>query len=128
MRDELLGALRAARDQGQTVLFSSHVLAEVERVCDRVGILQRGRLVHQQTIAELQRASLVRVRFSKVPSVWPALAGLDADGTPTAESVVTHRGEPGPLLEWLGRQDVAALRVEPLGLAGIYSQYHGGEE
>jgi hypothetical protein len=29
------------------------------------------------------------------------------------------------LLEWLGEQDVTALRIEPLGLAGIYSQFHG---
>ena len=45
MRDELLGQLRRARDQGQAVLFSSHVLTEVEQVCDRVAILQQGRLV-----------------------------------------------------------------------------------
>jgi ABC-2 type transport system ATP-binding protein len=127
MRDELLGQLRAASERGQAVLFSSHVLAEVERVCHRVGILQRGKLVHEQTIAELQKASLVRVRFARVPTRWPSLPGLDADGPPAAESTVTHRGPAGPLLEWLGEQDVAALRVEPLGLAGIYSQYHGAD-
>src|SRR2546423_894859 len=41
MRDALLGQLDAARRRGQAVLFSSHVLAEVEQVCDRVAILQR---------------------------------------------------------------------------------------
>src|SRR5436190_8642325 len=45
MRDELLRQLRQAREHGQTVLFSSHALSEVEQVCDRVGILQQGRLV-----------------------------------------------------------------------------------
>jgi len=127
MRDELLGQLRAASERGQTVLFSSHVLAEVERVCDRVGILQRGKLVHEQTIAELQKASLVHVRFARVPTGWPDLPGLQAEQAPAAESVVTHRGAAGPLLEWLGEQEVAALRMEPLGLAGVYSQYHGAE-
>src|SRR5262249_49775477 len=53
MRDELLAQLRRARDQGQAVLFSSHVLGEVEQVCDRAGILQPGRLVHVQEMAEL---------------------------------------------------------------------------
>jgi ABC-2 type transport system ATP-binding protein len=125
MRDELLSQLRSAGERGQTVLFSSHVLAEVERVCDRVGILQRGKLVHEQTIADLQKASQVRVTFKKPPSAWPDLLGLDATDPPANESVLIHRGPAGPLLEWLGQQEVAALRVEPLGLAGVYSQYHG---
>jgi ABC-2 type transport system ATP-binding protein len=125
MRDELLSQLRAAGERGQTVLFSSHVLAEVERVCDRVGILQRGRLVHEQTIADLQKASQVRVTFKTAPSAWPDLPGLDADDPPATESILIHRGPAGPLLEWLGQQEVAALRVEPVGLAGVYSQYHG---
>src|SRR5207249_3018271 len=65
MRDELLGQLGQARDAGQAVLFSSHVLSEVERVCDRVGILQRGRLVHLQDMHALRRGRLVRARFDK---------------------------------------------------------------
>ena len=62
MRDELLAQLRLAREQGQAVLFSSHVLSEVEQVCDRVGILQRGRLVHVQNMASLQQGRLIHAR------------------------------------------------------------------
>src|SRR5207247_10803150 len=60
MRDQLLEKIRDAGKQGQAVLFSSHVLSEVERVCDRVGILQRGRLVHVQNMAELREGRRVR--------------------------------------------------------------------
>src|SRR5262245_35574647 len=76
MRDELLAQLRQARDHGQTVLFSSHVLTEVEQVCDRVGILQRGKLVHLQAMAELREARLVRARFKDATPDVPALDGL----------------------------------------------------
>ena len=76
MRDELLSQLRDARGRGQTVVFSSHVLAEAEAVCDRVGILQRGRLVHLQTIAELQAAQRVRVHFREPPAHWPDFLGV----------------------------------------------------
>jgi ABC-2 type transport system ATP-binding protein len=129
MRDELLGQLREARDRGQTVLFSSHVLAEVERVCDRVGILQRGRLVLEQTIAELCEELRVHVRFQRPPDAWPDLPGLEAvtDRQATAATFI-YRGEIGPLLDWLARQPVAELRVEPVGLAGVYARYHGAEE
>src|SRR5436309_14839620 len=54
MRDELLLQVRRARERGQTVLFSSHVLAEAEQVCDRVGILRRGQLVHPQAVSALR--------------------------------------------------------------------------
>src|SRR5947209_13964397 len=83
MRQELLGQLRRARDQGQAVLFSSHVLAEVEQVCDRVGILQKGRLAHLQDMTQLREARLVRARFAQEPAALPHLPGLqvltDAD-------------------------------------------------
>jgi ABC-2 type transport system ATP-binding protein len=124
MRDELLSQLRQARAQGQAVLFSSHVLTEVEQVCDRVAILQRGRLVHVQNMPELRQARRVRARLGS--------AGGDILELTDARNCQRHNGElnfeyAGPLpalLQWLARQDLQDLRIEPLGLAGIYQQYH----
>jgi ABC-2 type transport system ATP-binding protein len=128
MRDELLAQLREARRRGQAVLFSSHVLAEVEQVCDRVGILQRGKLVHLQSIADLNAEErLVHVRFRESPAELPAFAGLEVLHKQATEVRLSHRGPLGPLLDWLGEQPVADLRVEPLGLAGVYGRYHGVE-
>jgi ABC-2 type transport system ATP-binding protein len=126
MRDELLSQLREARSRGQAVLFSSHVLAEVEQVCDRVGILHEGKLVHMQSIAELNAEErLVHVHFREPPGTWPDLEGLEFLHRDGAEARLTHRGPLVPLLDWLGGQPVADLRVEPLGLAGVYARYHG---
>jgi ABC-2 type transport system ATP-binding protein len=128
MRDELLSQLRDARNRGQTVLFSSHVLAEVEQVCDRVGILQRGKLVHLQSIAELNaEEQMIQVRFRRPPSQWPDLPGLDVISQGDTQARLMHRGPLAPFLEWLGAQPVADLRVEPLGLAGVYARYHGAD-
>src|SRR5438309_3930376 len=65
MRDQLLGQLTEAKKRGQTVLFSSHVLTEVEQVCDRVAILRQGRLVHWQNMRELRQVRRVRVHLSE---------------------------------------------------------------
>ncbi len=46
-----------AKERGQTVFLSSHILSEVEAVCDRVGILRNGRLVDEGTLAELRHLS-----------------------------------------------------------------------
>jgi ABC-2 type transport system ATP-binding protein len=134
MRDILLDQLRTARDRGQAVLFSSHVLSEVEQVCDRVGILQRGRLVHVQTMTELRRASLIHARF--VDASWAKdetqpldgffdLPGLSLCGRDRDRLILEYAGETPPLLDWLSRHRIADLRIEPAGLGGIYHRYHG---
>jgi ABC-2 type transport system ATP-binding protein len=131
MRDELLEQLRQAKAQGQTVLFSSHVLQEVERVCDRVGILCRGRLVHLQPMQELRATRLARVRFA--PGMTPALnhalppglSGVTVQGQKDGELTLVCHGDLQPLLQWLAGQAVADLRLEPQGLGAIYRRYHG---
>jgi ABC-2 type transport system ATP-binding protein len=127
MRDELLAQLREAGRQGQAVLFSSHVLTEVEQICDRVGILQRGRLVHVQRMNELRTARLIRARFPQSPPAPPNLERLHLRAQHDGEVVWEYGGELPPLLDWLARQGVADLRVEPLGLSAIYHRYHGVE-
>jgi ABC-2 type transport system ATP-binding protein len=127
MRDELLGQLRQARDGGQAVLFSSHVLSEVERVCDRVGILQKGRLVHLQEMKDLQRARRVHARFAAGVSRLPDLPGLTLRGQSDGWVTWEQTGELAPLLRWLGTEPVLDLRVEPIGLGAIYHRYHGAE-
>jgi ABC-2 type transport system ATP-binding protein len=128
MRDELLQRLRQAREQGQAVLFSSHVLAEVERVCDRVGILQRGRLVHEESL-QASRVVMrsIRASFSVPVENVPELPGirgveLHEQGRQLA---LEYSGSLPPLLEWLAQRQVVDLRVEEVGLGAVYRRYHG---
>jgi ABC-2 type transport system ATP-binding protein len=127
MRDELLAQLRQAGKEGQSVLFSSHVLTEVEQVCDRVGILQRGRLVHVQSMAELRGGRRVRARFGGPVTDLPSLQGLQVQDRFDNQLALDYTGPLPPLLDWLARQPVVDLRLEPLGLATIYRRYHGVE-
>jgi ABC-2 type transport system ATP-binding protein len=125
MRDVLLAQLREARNQGQAVLFSSHVLAEVEQVCDRVGILQRGRLVHVQHMSELREARLVQARFGGPIPPLPDLPGLQAQAQHDHQITLEYAGPLPALLQWLAHQPVLDLHMEPLGLKPIYHRYHG---
>ena len=127
MRDELLEQLRQARDRGQAVLFSSHVLHEVEAVCDRVAILRRGELVHLQNMADLREGRVVSARFTgPPPASGPDGVELDPN-TITAEGrlQMTFRGPLPLLLDWLAKQPLADLVIEPQGLAPIYRKFHG---
>src|SRR5947209_6935216 len=92
MRDQLLAQLRQARDQGQAVLFSSHVLHEAEQVCDRVAVLQKGRLVHVQKMSELRRGRLIHARFEQPPEALPELEGLTVRGRSGGAITLEHTG------------------------------------
>jgi ABC-2 type transport system ATP-binding protein len=67
--------VRALRDQGRTVLLSSHVLAEAENLCDRLTIVRRGRTVQSGTLAELRHLTRTSVTVETARPV-PGLAGL----------------------------------------------------
>jgi ABC-2 type transport system ATP-binding protein len=125
MRDALLEQLRAAGRNGQAVLFSSHVLSEVERVCDRVGILKNGRLVHLQAMPELREARLVRVTVGKAVATAPELPSLYKFHVAGSRIEMEYAGPLPPLLDWLARHDARELQIEPLGLGPIYHRYHG---
>lgn len=69
--------VREAKARGQTVFLSSHILGEVEALCDRVGILRRGQLVDEGTLAELRHlsAETVEVTFAgQAPHLPPLMA------------------------------------------------------
>jgi sodium transport system ATP-binding protein len=50
----IVGFIRECREQGKTVLFSTHVMSEVEKLCDTIGIIHDGRLMAEGTLAELR--------------------------------------------------------------------------
>ncbi len=66
-RHDVREIIRALRDRGVTVFLNSHLLTEVEQVCDRVAIVDRGRVVADGSLAELLRGETVRVRVTDLP-------------------------------------------------------------
>lgn len=122
MRDELLDQIIEARDRGQTILFSSHVLHEVETVCHRVGILRLGKLVHLQSLSDLRTKRKVLVQFQKEPHApLPSDVAVERDRLNWKLHI---EGDLQPTLSWLAQHQVAELRIEPEGLGGIYQKYH----
>jgi sodium transport system ATP-binding protein len=54
---ELLDVVEELRDEGRTILFSSHIMSDAERICDRIAILHRGRILAEGTLDELRAAT-----------------------------------------------------------------------
>lgn len=64
MQKTFFDLIRAENERGATVLFSSHILSEVQRICDRVAIIKEGRIVSQQKISDLQENAYKNVSFT----------------------------------------------------------------
>ncbi|HLP09898.1 MAG TPA: ABC transporter ATP-binding protein [Opitutaceae bacterium] len=100
-RLEFKAAVRVLRDQGKSLLISSHILSELEEMCDELLFIDAGRIVHQGTSAALRRdggagPAVTRVRISLV-------------------------GEPGALAEWLAVQ--AGWRVVEALTDGLRAEF-----
>ena len=120
--------LRRQAARGTTVFFSSHVISEVDEVCQRVGILRQGRLVAVQPVAAMKGRSVrhVEVSFDSAPPPASEFAvdgirELRRDGA-TLEFEVA--GEIDPLLKALARYHVIDLRTAQPTLDEILLRYY----
>jgi ABC-2 type transport system ATP-binding protein len=128
MEREFRGCVAEARERGQTVFLSSHQLAEVEAVCDRVAILRAGRLIEVDSIADLRRLRLtvVEVSYRGVP---PSLKGIAA--VSGVEQMDGERlrfkltGSPVAALRALATADITALAMHEPTLEEIFLDYYG---
>lgn len=127
-RLDVLNLVREAKALGQTVVFSGHVLSEVEAICDRVAILRRGRLVHVEDMNARRRLRMLLVRFEgDAPPPFPEELGLSLRREEGRALLLEHRGELGPLLRWLATVPVADLAIGAEDLHSLYNEYHGAE-
>jgi ABC-2 type transport system ATP-binding protein len=125
-RAEVLELVLEARAAGRTVIFSSHVLSEVEDTCDRVAIVRAGRLVHEQSLDHLRRCHRIRARLrgslGAVPTALASSVSIveQQDGTVVLEAGASL----APLLGWLATLPLDEVRIEPVGLAAVYDRFH----
>jgi ABC-2 type transport system ATP-binding protein len=135
MEQQFRHAVREARDRGQTVFLSSHQLAEVEAVCDRVAILRAGRLVEVADVADLRALHRTEVTAT-VRGPLPELAGVpgitsvrvDGPADPAGTTVrFALAGPPAPALRALAAIDVVALQLREPTLEEIFLGYYGDD-
>lgn len=128
VRSTVVELVREARSAGQTVVFSGHVLSEVEAVSDRVAILRRGRLMHIEDMHTRRSLRMVLVRYERgAPEDFPEELGLTvrerhADGNTV---LLEHRGTVSPLATWIASQGLVDFAVGSEDLRSLYDRFHG---
>ncbi|TMF40720.1 MAG: ABC transporter ATP-binding protein [Chloroflexi bacterium] len=132
MQRAFYGILDDLREAGRTIFFSSHVLSEVERVCDRVAIVRRGRLVALEDVARLLERRKRNVELRVADGDLPRLEGVPgvsaiartADGRLTCQL----EGDVGPFLAALAGHSIVDLTIEPAHLEEAFLELYEDTE
>ena len=127
MQESFYELLADARDRGRTVFMSSHVLPEVERVCDRIAMLRKGKVVLLSSVQEARKLASRRVRVSfqqdvAVPASLPQGYQL-VDAKPRTW-ILRVTGQLGSLPAFLAALPVADLAVEEARLEDVLVKYY----
>jgi len=132
MEQEFRGCLREAGSRGKTILLSSHHLAEVEAVCDRVGILRCGRLVEVAGLNDLRRLRVTELTAvfasgtAPEPDELSGIAGISGVRRLSSTTLaLTMTGPPGPALSWLASRELGSLLIREPSLEEIFLDYYG---
>jgi len=125
----LRGFLAERAAAGRTVLFSSHVLSEVEAVCSRVGILAGGRLLAVETVAALRARVPRRMRArlrGEAPADLASVPGVLRAVLRGAEAELVVAGDVNPLLRRLATLDVEEVVFPEVQLEDVFMRYFRG--
>ncbi|GCE28857.1 ABC transporter ATP-binding protein [Dictyobacter alpinus] len=119
------------RQQGRTVLLSSHILSEVEALCDRVSIIRSGRLVESGSLTELRHLTRTSIsaNVAKTPDQLATLAGvhgLQVQGNRVRFEVDTS--ELNTVLSYLSSLDLQSLVSQPPTLEELFMRHYQMEQ
>lgn len=128
MQEELIRILRELASRGRTVFFSSHSLGEVERLCDRVAIVREGRLVADESLADLRAGAERHFTIRWSPDADPA-----SIAAPEFLDVLEHRdrlwqgtvtGSVPRLIHWADGQPIEDLAIGHPDLDSLFRRFY----
>ena len=122
IQHEFYGLVKEANKQGATIFFSSHVLSEVQRVCNRVGIIREGRLISTQTMEQLTAAQYKRVKATLDGAF--SLVGAEEIKKQGDTIEFLYKGSSDALLKALSVRHVSNILIEDPPLEDIFMTYY----
>jgi ABC-2 type transport system ATP-binding protein len=128
MQEEFLAVVDQERERGRTVFLSSHELDEVERICDRVGIIRDGRLIAVERLADLVGKTRRRASVEFANPVDPG----DLRGCPGVSALEAHgarvtfmvAGDLDPVVKAISRHTVIDLEFAHPTLEEVFLTYY----
>ncbi len=130
VQQTVLELVREAQADGRTVFFSSHILPEVQAVCDRVGIIRDGRLVATERVETLthQQFRRLKLHLQTMPAegVFTAVAGVRETSRQEGAILLEVRQNMAELLQTAAPYGILDLETLPVTLEEVFLAYYGG--
>jgi ABC-2 type transport system ATP-binding protein len=128
VQQTVMELVREAQQAGATVFFSSHILPEVQAVCDRVGIIRDGKLVATERVEALTTQHFKRIRFAFSTSPPPDVFDLDGVTTmahdETSISLEIRKGL-DQVMEVAAGYGIVDIETFPVSLEEVFMAYYG---
>lgn len=128
MQEVFYELVRESKNRGAAVFVSSHILSEVQKICDRIGIIREGKLVDEQDIAMLSKVAsqTFDISFASDPPLaeLKKIKGLSVGDISGNDITVRLHGKLAPLFAVLAKHDVSKLDARNLDLEEVFLGFY----
>jgi ABC-2 type transport system ATP-binding protein len=125
IQNKLFDELLTRQKQGVTIFLSSHNLREVEKYCDRVGIVRNGKIIDVKKIDQLNNKNIKKVVIKLIKKINLSLEGISDLIYKNKELSFKYKGEISKLLNTLSEVEVLDVNIIPLSLEEDFLDYYG---
>ena len=117
--------LREERKKGTTIFYSTHILSEISKICDRIGIIKEGQLVAIETIEEMQKKNLTFVTI-KSKDISKIIADLKLEIKANEENTIRFKNDIplNQLIKVISNYKIDKLLMEEATLEDIFLHYY----
>lgn len=117
--------LKEEKEKGTTIFYSTHILSEISKICDRVGIIKEGNLLTVETIEEMQKKNLTFVTI-KSKEISKIIKDLKLDVKITDENLIRFKNEltSDKLIKSLANYKIDKLLIEEATLEDVFLHYY----
>ena len=133
MQNRFIELIEKVKAEGKTVILSSHIFEEVEKTCDRIGMIRNGKLIKEVTIEELRHSQLktYKIEFEDIEplrilkSIFPQ---MECKEDKKQVGISIHDREINHLIKELAKYKIYFLKEEKHTLEEYFMQFYGGDD
>ena len=126
MQNVFYNILLKEKSRGTTILYSTHILSEISRICDRVGIIKEGKLLKVSTIKELNEKHLTFVTLELEKDIEKIIKELNIEPIFIEENTIKFNNylNPNELIKKLSKYEIRKILIEEAPLEDIFIHYY----